>query len=109
MASPGSVVLIDLVGAVVRKVRPALVVSSGIYHATRPDVIVAVLTSNLASATDPTDYALVDWAAAGLHQPTAFRAFIATRPATEIIREIGRLTDQDWQEVQARLRIALGL
>jgi mRNA interferase MazF len=109
VAKPGSVVLIDLALAVTRKVRPALVVSSDVYHASRPDVIVGVLTGNVAAATGPTDYLLQDWAAAGLHQPTAFRSFLVTRPATEIIREIGQPSDRDWQEVQARLRVAVAI
>jgi mRNA-degrading endonuclease toxin of MazEF toxin-antitoxin module len=109
VGKPGSVVLIDLAGAVSRKPRPAVVVSSDVYHATRPDVVVGLLTGNVAAATAPTDYVLQDWVAAGLHQPTAFRSYFDTRLQSEIIREIGQLSDRDWQEVQARLRIALGL
>lgn len=107
--APGSVVLMSLQGANATKVRPAVVVSSAVYHATRPDVIVAFLTSNVTVATGPTDYALQDWASAGLHQPSAFRAYLITRRADEIIHQIGQLSDHDWAEVQDRLRIALGL
>jgi mRNA interferase MazF len=103
------VVLIHLAGAVSSKARPAVVVSSDVYHATRPDVVVGLLTTDVAAATTPTDYALQDWAAAGLHKPTAFRTYFDTRLQTEIIREIGQLSDRDWQEVQARVRVALGL
>jgi mRNA interferase MazF len=109
MAAPGAVVLIDVMGAVVQKPRPAGVVSSDVYHATRPDVIVAFLTTNVVAATAPTDYVLQDWAGAGLRYPSAFRAFLSTRPDSEIIHELAQHSDRDWQEVQARLRIALGL
>jgi len=109
MAQPGSVVLAYHIGVDARKVRPFVVVSSDVYHATRPDVILGLLTGNVAAATGPTDYVLQDWAAAGLHQPTAFRYYLVTVESGEIIREIGHLSDRDWQEVQARLRIALGL
>jgi mRNA interferase MazF len=109
MIAPGTVVLIDVMGAVLQKPRTALVVSSDVYHATRPDVIIAFLTTNLAAATGPTDYVLQDWVAAGLHQPSAFRSFISSRPTDEIIKEIGRVSDRDWDEIQKRLRIALGL
>ena len=56
MASPRAVVLIDLMGAVTRKVRPALVVSSDVYHATRPDVIVAVPHANEEDIPSLTEY-----------------------------------------------------
>ena len=37
------------------KVRPAVVVSSPLYHATEPDLMLAALTSNVAAATGPLD------------------------------------------------------
>ena len=109
MADTKDVVLIPFPGAVQTKPRPAVVVSTDLYHRTRPDITFALLTGVVAGALDPTDYVLVDWAAAGLHRPTAFRAFFATRPATEIISQIGTLTDRDWAEVQGRLRLALAV
>jgi hypothetical protein len=45
--------------------------------------------------------------AAGLHIPTAFRCFFASLPVAEVLLFIGRLTDRDWAEVQARLRLAI--
>jgi mRNA interferase MazF len=66
--SPGTVVVIDFPGVATTKRRPALVVSTDLYHANRPDLILGLLTSEVAQATGPTDYGLQDWAAAGLHQ-----------------------------------------
>ena len=109
MLNPGDVVLLDFPGVQGVKLRPGVVVSSAAYHLVRPDVIVALCTSNLASAMAPTDYALQDWAAAGLRVPTAFRSFFVTLPAGDIRRVIGKLTAADWAEVQARLRIALAV
>lgn len=109
MFSPGSVVNVVFHGAQQSKRRPALVVSTDIYHAARPDVIVAILTTNVASATAATDYVLQDWVAAGLHRPSAFRAYLDCPPAHEIISVIGQLSDRDWQEVQARLRLAIAV
>jgi hypothetical protein len=71
-------------------------------------VILGLLTTQSSKALAPTDYLLQDWAAAGLHNPSAFRAFLATLPATGI-NAIGKLTDRDWQEVQARMRLALAV
>ncbi|MCS6862897.1 MAG: type II toxin-antitoxin system PemK/MazF family toxin [Abditibacteriales bacterium] len=72
MPQAGDVVLVDFMGAVAVKRRPAVVVSSDTYHTHRPDIIVCPLTTQLAAATTPMDYVLQDWAAAGLRAPSAF-------------------------------------
>jgi|SRR5947209_10775007 len=109
MLKPGAVVTVDFPGVTGVKRRPAVVVSSATYHATRPDVILAVVTSQVTAANAPSDYVLQDWAAAGLRQPSAFRSFLVTLPAASVIAVIGQLSDRDWQEVQARLRVALAV
>jgi mRNA interferase MazF len=103
---PGDVVTADFVGATGIKRRPAVVVSSAIYHQHRPDIILRVLTNQVASATSPLDYTLQDWSAAGLRQPSAFRAYFSMAdPAT--VKFVGHLSDSDWQQEQSRLSIAL--
>ena len=72
MPEPGDVVTVDFVGATGIKRRPAVVVSSRLYHTHRPDVILAVLTTQITTATAPTDYVLQDWAAAGSAAPRPF-------------------------------------
>ena len=109
MLEPGTVVIVDFPGVVQTKRRPAVVVSTAAYHTATPDVIVAMLTTQTTDATGPTDYVLVEWAAAGLTKPSAFRAFLYTLPRPMIQQILGKLTDADWQEVQARLRIALAV
>jgi mRNA interferase MazF len=106
---PGMVVAVDFPGAMGIKRRPTVVVSTVVYHAARPDVIFAVVTSQITGVTGPTDYLLQDWSAVGLRRPSAFRSYLATLPATSIMTVIGQLSDRDWQEVQARLRIALAV
>ena len=61
MPKPGGVVTVDFPGAQGIKRRPVVVVSSDAYHASRPDVILAVLTTNIAASTTPPDYVLQDW------------------------------------------------
>ena len=109
MPTPGDVIVVDFPGVQGIKPRPGIVVSSAAYHAARPDVVVALCTSNLAAATAPTDYDLQDWAAAGLRVPTAYRSFFTTVPVSQVHRMIGHLSDRDWLEVQARLRLALAV
>lgn len=104
--SPGDVVTAEFPGSTGIKRRPAVVVSSDLYQSVRPDVVLALLTSQLHGASAPTDYHLQDWSDAGLQSPSAFRAFIATLPANSI-KKIGRLSERDWDEVRSRLRLAL--
>ncbi len=60
MPDPGDVVTVAFVGVTGTKRRPAVVVSSDLYHANRPDVIVGLLTTQIGGATTPTDYRLQD-------------------------------------------------
>lgn len=69
MAEPGDVVTVNFPGALGVKRRPAVVVSTGTYHKTRPDVILGLLTSRVDGATAPTDYLIHDWSKAGLNSP----------------------------------------
>jgi mRNA interferase MazF len=108
MPEPGDVVTADFVGATGIKRHPAVVVSSALYHQHRPDIVLGVLTTQLASATSPLDYTLQDWAAAGLRQPSSFRAYLSMAdPAS--VKVIGHVSDSDWQEVQARLASAFAV
>jgi len=108
MARPGDVVTVDFPGVTGVKRRPAVVVSTDTYHRTRPDAVLGLLTSQIAAATGPTDCVLQDWQVAGLHSSSAFRAFLATLPATSLTA-VGHLFNRDWQEVQACLRASLAV
>lgn len=108
MLQAGDVVIVDFPGVRETKKRPAIVISTDVYHTHRPDVIIGLLTTQMPSALSPTDYLLLDWTAAGLRHPSLFRSFLATVPAADAI-QIGRLRDHDWQEVQARLKLAVAV
>lgn len=108
MPQPGDVVVADFVGATGVKRRPAVVLFTDFYHAHHPDVVLGALTTQLSAATTPTDYVLRDWAAASLHEPSAFRAYVGTYAASAV-KVIGHLSDRDWQEVQTRLKLALAV
>jgi mRNA interferase MazF len=108
MVKPGDVVTVDFPGAMGIKRRPAIIVSTDLYHSTRPDVILSLITSQIARAVQPTDYVLQDWRQAGLHSPSAFRVFLATMPANTVTL-VGHLSDRDWQGIQNCLKQALAL
>ena len=105
---PGDVVTAEFPGVNGLKRRPAVIVSTATYQATRPDVILGLLTSQIAGVTQPSDYLLLDWQAAGLRKPSLFRTFLATLPA-QAITVIGHLSEQDWKAIQACLRSALAV
>lgn len=107
MPDAGDIVVADFPGALGVKRRPAVVLSSQTYHATRPDVILGLITSQTASAIRPTDYALQDWSAAGLRLPSAFRAFLVTLPRSAVSAKIGSLTSRDLDGVRLCVKTAL--
>lgn len=108
MITAGDVVKAEFPGITGIKRRPAVVISTDTYHQHRPDVIIGLLTTQLTTATAPTDYLLIHWAEAGLFRPSAFRCFLATLPVTDIV-SIGRLSDTDWQQIRDRVRIGIAI
>ena len=109
MFTPGDVIVVDFPGAQGTKPRPCIVVSSDAYHRVRPDVIVAMCTTNLSAARTPMDYLLRDWIATGLKLPSAYRSYFATVAVRDVHRSIGHLSDRDWLEVLGRLRLAIAV
>lgn len=105
---PGSMVISKFPGVVTTKRRPAVVVSSKVYHQQRSDVILAAITTQIQKATSLTNFVLKDWQSAGLNKPSAVRMFLYSIPK-EKAREIGELSERDWIEVQKRLNLSLDL
>ncbi len=90
-----------------KRVRPAVVVSTPEYEQNTGDIIVAQITSRQHSL--PTDYALQDWQSAGLLRPSVVRVKLATINASLVQLRIGQLSSLDLEEVNKRLKLALGL
>jgi len=104
----GDVVVCPFLGAQGIKRRTAVVISTSLFHAAGADVIVAEITTQLWKGSQPTSCLLQDWLAAGLRHPSAFRSYMGTVLKTHA-QIIGHLSDRDWQEVKARLRLALAV
>lgn len=107
MFSPGDVVVLEFPDVLGPKRRLTVVLSTDLYQSVRPDIIVGLITSQVVSAVGPTDYALQDWAVAGLRVPSAFRSFLATIPINRDVAFIGRFSERDWAGVQVRLALSL--
>lgn len=103
---PSDIVTVDFPGVTGVKRRPAVVLSSAIYYANRPDAIVGLITTQT-SALGITDYELQDWQAAGLRTVSIFRSFIVTLPPSANLVKIGHLSERDWQGVRACIKVAL--
>jgi hypothetical protein len=101
---PGDIVIGMFPGARVAKSRPAVVLSTGEYHKHRPDVIVGVITTRPPDPLCPTDCAIQNWRAAGLHAPSYFRLYLTTLLQRDV-RVIGRLAEDDWNAVKIRAAI----
>jgi mRNA interferase MazF len=104
--NPGDVVTVDFPGVQGIKRRPAVVLSSSTYHATRPDTIVGMITTQT-KGLGVTDYVLQDWSAAGLLIPSVFRSFIVTLPPAANLVLIGHLSERDWKAVCECVEISL--
>jgi mRNA interferase MazF len=105
-AKPGDVVTYDFPAAGTVKARPAVVLSSNTYHAERPDLILGILTTNMAAARSSTDHVLLDWASVGLRAPSAFRVYF-TMASPRLCRVIGHLSARDWQAIRDCVHRAL--
>ncbi len=101
----GNVAIVDFPGVTGVKRRPAVILSSAAYHATRADIIVGLITSQT-KGLGATDYILQDWAAAGLRVESVFRSFIVTLPKAANIIQIGHLSERDWQAIRFCVKTA---
>jgi mRNA interferase MazF len=105
--SPGDIVTIDFPGVTGVKRRPAVVLSSEVYHKSRPDIVVGLITSHIAATMGPTDCSLEDWTEAGLRVASAFRSFLVTLPPAANPVLVGHLSQRDWKAVRACVKTAL--
>lgn len=108
---PRDVVLVefpfsDMTGS---KLRPAVVVSSPSYPDCENEVIVLMITSQIERAACETDCPLWDWQDAGLKTVSAVRCRPATIRIERVKSRLGRLSEQDWQQVRECLRRAFEL
>ncbi len=91
-----------------RKVRPAVVISSGADNRARQEVIVAAITSNLRRRLFG-DHLIGEWKDAGLLFPSIVTGILRTIKRTMIDRKIGSMAKPDLDAVGRELRRALGL
>lgn len=106
----GDVVLVpfpftDQAGA---KKRPAVVVSSDAYNGARPDLVLMAITSQQRGAANIGETEVTEWQKAGLLKPSFIKPIVTTIEKKLVLKRLGRLEQQDRDELQNSLRIMLG-
>lgn len=106
----GDVVLVGFVfsDASGIKQRPAVVLSTELYHRSRQEVIVTALTSKVDRLLVG-DYRIAGWQQAGLLHPSVATGIIRTIKRSMIRRRLGSLLSSDVRGIEAASRKSLGL
>lgn len=91
------------------KTRPAIVISSEIYHKHRPDLLLVYVSSQITKANPQIDYVLTDWQGAGLLKPSFVRPKVAAIEPELIVHTVGALSANDLEQVDKCLRRAMNL
>lgn len=90
------------------KKRPAVVISSNIYHSLRPDLLIMAITSQPHSQLDFASFSIADWQTAGLLKPSFAKPILTTIEQTLVIRSMGKLAPPDLQSLRQMLAKILG-
>jgi len=108
--SRGDVVLVSFVFAdkTGAKQRPAVIISSDIYHQQRQETIISAITSRIDRILI-SDYLLNAWQEAGLLYPSVATGIIRTIKQNMVVRKLGRISPDDLKEIDKQLGIALGI
>ena len=101
--SAGDVVRVAFVftSGTAAKVRPAVVLSSPGFHASRIDLILMPLSTKAGGYFG--DRPLLHWQSAGLPGPSILKAVIQTIPQRSVVGRFGRLAGEDIQQVRDAL------
>lgn len=90
------------------KKRPAVIVSSAVYHRERRDVILLAITSRARIARSKIEAEVEDWLTAGLLKPSVFKPVLTTAEPILIVRKLGHLAEQDVRSLRRILGVILG-
>ena len=89
------------------KKRPAVVVSSDVFHREHNAVIVMAISSQ-SRPTSETEATLHHWQRAGLLNPSVIKPVITTIASSLIIKKLGHLADDDRATLHRILLTAIG-
>jgi mRNA interferase MazF len=90
------------------KKRPATVVSSTRYNASRRDIVILAITSQVRTPLAFGEALVDDWQAAGLTKQSVLKPVFTTIEQGLVIRRMGKLSAQDTNALREVLREATG-
>ena len=85
-----------------------MIVSSDAYHSGREEAIIAAITSRTARGLVG-DHLISHWREAGLLFPSVAAGIIRTIKQVMVARKLGTMPEDDLDEIDKQLSIALGL
>jgi mRNA interferase MazF len=90
------------------KKRPAVVISSAVYHMQRRDLVLIAITSQVRTPLAIGEVELVEWKKAGLLKASVIKPVLTTIEKVLVQRKLGRLEQSDRNALENALRVILG-
>ena len=90
------------------KKRPAVIVSSSNYNASRHDLIIMAITGQVRTPLGFGEAHIADWQTAGLIKPSVLKPVFTTIEQTLVIRVMGKLSPADQNSLRAAIAQAIG-
>jgi mRNA interferase MazF len=90
------------------KKRPAVVVSSTGYNASRRDIVIMAITSQVRTPLGYGEAMVAGWQAAGLIKPSALKPVFTTIEQHLVIRTMGRLNAPDAKTLREIIGTVIG-
>lgn len=82
------------------KKRPAVIVSSNNYNASRRDLIIMAITSQVRQPLGFGEALVADWQASGLIKPSVLKPVFTTIDPGLVVRTLGKLSTTDLQTLR---------
>lgn len=90
------------------KKRPAVIVSSSGYHASRRDLVIMAITSQVRQSLGFGEAMVADWQAAGLIRPSVLKSVFTTIEQGLVIRSMGKFSAADLHTLRESIAQAIG-
>jgi mRNA interferase MazF len=90
------------------KKRPAVVVSSLSYGASRRDIVIMAITGQLRSPVGFGEALVADWRSAGLIKASLFKPIFTTIEAGLVLHALGKLAEPDIKSLRGLLAQVIG-
>lgn len=90
------------------KKRPAVVVSSATYHHKYRDLIIMAVTSQIKPSNVFGEVTIIQWKKAGLLKPSVVKPVFATIEKELVLKNLGRLVEEDRRTLREALQTILG-